>query len=61
LFRRIGWTSADYDQWALQLLRDQVAFVAPSTWEGESVARLAFLHPDTTLDLVAEIIESMNF
>ena len=48
LFRRTGWTPERYTQWSHQLLRDQVAFVTPTKWEGETVARLAFLHPNTT-------------
>ena len=31
-------------------------FVAPTRWHGEPVARLAFLHPETTLDIVDEIL-----
>lgn len=56
LFRRTGWAEADYEAWSAQLLADQIAFVAPSRWHDEPVARLAFLHPDTTLDIVDEIL-----
>ncbi|HUC26263.1 MAG TPA: pyridoxal-dependent decarboxylase [Streptosporangiaceae bacterium] len=59
LFRRIGWQAADYAAWADQLLEDQVAFAPPTTWDGETVARLAFLHPQTPMDLVKEILERM--
>jgi glutamate/tyrosine decarboxylase-like PLP-dependent enzyme len=59
LYRRQGWTADDYDDWSAKLLADQVAFVAPSKWEDETVARLAFLHPDTTMDIVEEILASM--
>jgi glutamate/tyrosine decarboxylase-like PLP-dependent enzyme len=60
LFRRKGWPAERYTQWSHQLLRDQIAFVTPTKWEGETVARLAFLHPDTTDDLVRRILESMR-
>jgi glutamate/tyrosine decarboxylase-like PLP-dependent enzyme len=60
LFRRRGWDSARYNQWADQLLTDQIAFIPPSAWEGETVARFAFLHPDTSMDLVAQILDRMN-
>ena len=56
LFRRRGWTAADYDAWSDRLLDEQIAFVAPSRWHGEPVARLAFLHPETTLEIVDEIL-----
>ena len=46
LFRRRGWTGADYDAWSARLLEDQIAFVTPSRWHGEPVARLVFLHPE---------------
>jgi hypothetical protein len=32
----------------------------PSAWEGETVARFAFLHPHTTIELVREILERMR-
>ena len=60
LFRRRGWSPADYSRWADQLLADQVAFMPPTTWEGETVARFAFLHPHTPMDLVTEILDRMG-
>jgi aromatic-L-amino-acid decarboxylase len=59
LFRRIGWQAADYTAWADGLLDDQVAFLPPTIWEGETVARFAFLHPHTSMELVAEILDRM--
>ena len=59
LFRRRGWDSAQYTRWADQLLTDQVAFIPPSAWEGETVARFAFLHPQTSMDLVRQILDRM--
>lgn len=58
LFRRVGWEPDDYDTWCARLLDEQVAFVRTSKWEGETVGRLAFLHPDTTLDLVRGILDA---
>jgi glutamate/tyrosine decarboxylase-like PLP-dependent enzyme len=59
LFRRTGWNTADYMAWADQLLADQVAFIPPSAWEGETIGRFAFLHPHTTMDLVREILDRL--
>ena len=59
LFRRLGWEAPDYQRWSQKLLRDQVAFVMPTTWEGQTVARLAFLNPETTDDIVREILATM--
>ncbi|MEV6582328.1 pyridoxal-dependent decarboxylase [Streptomyces sp. NPDC051582] len=58
LFRRTGWTAEDYGQWSARLLAGQTAFVAPTGWEGETVARFAFLHPETTLETVKEIVDT---
>ncbi len=59
LFRRRGWAGPDYDRWARALLDDQVAFMPPSSWEGQPVARFAFLHPHTPMDLVVSILDGM--
>jgi aromatic-L-amino-acid/L-tryptophan decarboxylase len=60
LLRRPGWSAERYTQWSHQLLLDQIAFVTPTKWEGETVARFAFLHPNTTRDTVEAIIDSMR-
>ncbi|MFI5035552.1 MAG: pyridoxal phosphate-dependent decarboxylase family protein [Acidimicrobiales bacterium] len=60
LLRRPGWSPERYTQWSHQLLRDQIAFVTPTKWEGETVARLAFLHPDTSHETIEAIIASMR-
>lgn len=59
LFRRIGWSDSDYVAWSEKLLEDQIGFVTPTKWEGETVARFAFLHPETTPEMVAEILATM--
>jgi glutamate/tyrosine decarboxylase-like PLP-dependent enzyme len=60
LFRRTGWQRDDYERWSAQLLADQTGFVTPTSWEGETVARLAFLHPDTTVAMVREMLDTMR-
>jgi glutamate/tyrosine decarboxylase-like PLP-dependent enzyme len=59
LFRRRGWGAEEYHAWSAKLLADQIGFVTPSKWEGETVARLTFLHPDTTIEIVDEILATM--
>jgi glutamate/tyrosine decarboxylase-like PLP-dependent enzyme len=56
LFRRTGWGDADYDAWSRRLLDEQIAFVTPTRWKGETVARFALLHPETTIDIIDEIL-----
>jgi glutamate/tyrosine decarboxylase-like PLP-dependent enzyme len=58
LFRRTGWGKADYEAWSDRLLEDQTGFVMHTTWEGEPVGRLALLHPDTTIEMIAGMLES---
>jgi glutamate/tyrosine decarboxylase-like PLP-dependent enzyme len=59
LFRRRGWRAEDYQAWSDRLLAGQIAFVTPTGWEGETVARFAFLHPGTTVEIVEEILGTM--
>lgn len=57
LWRRTGWTAADYDAMQDKLLQQEIAFVTPTKWEGETIGRFAFLHPATTMDMVKRIFE----
>jgi glutamate/tyrosine decarboxylase-like PLP-dependent enzyme len=59
LFRRRGWTPEQYARWSRDLLDQQVAFMPPTSWEGQTVARFAFLHPHTPMDLVLAILDRM--
>lgn len=60
LFRRLGWNAEDYQRWSSELLAAQIGFVTPTSWEGETVARFAFLNPETTMEIVDEILATMN-
>jgi len=51
VFEKLGWTDSDYEAWAAKLLQEQIAFVAPTVWQGKRVGRLVFLHPATTLEM----------
>lgn len=59
VFRRQGWTSADYDAWAARLLAAGTAFVMPTRFQGESAARLVMLNPRTSLADVTAVLDSM--
>ena len=59
LFRRRGWEKADYEAWSARLLADQTGFVTPTSWEGETVGRFAFLHPNTTEEMIRDILATM--
>lgn len=57
LFRRVGWEPADYNKWAQALHDEEIGFVPPTKWEGETVGRFVFLHPETSMELVKEILD----
>jgi glutamate/tyrosine decarboxylase-like PLP-dependent enzyme len=59
LFRRIGWTEAEYEAWWQRLLDHHLAFVQPTSWNGEKVARLCFTNPRTTMDHVRAVLDQM--
>lgn len=59
LFSRQGWAAEDYDSWSRHLLTRQIGFVTPTRWEGETVARFAFLHPETGAEIIGEILDTM--
>jgi glutamate/tyrosine decarboxylase-like PLP-dependent enzyme len=59
LFRRTGWGSDDYEAWWRRILDAQIAFVQPTSWQGEKVARLCFVNPLTTLDHVRAVLGTM--
>jgi L-2,4-diaminobutyrate decarboxylase len=60
LFRRNGWSEADYEGWWRRLLEAQIAFVQPTSWNGDKVARLCFVNPRTSIDNVRAILGTMT-
>jgi len=59
LFRRLGWVDEDYEAWWRRLLEAQIAFVQPTTWRGEKLARLCFVNPRTTIEHVRAVLGTM--
>ena len=59
LFRRLRWSSEDYETWWRRLLEAQIGFVQPTSWQGEKVARFCFVNPLTTIDHVRAILGTM--
>jgi glutamate/tyrosine decarboxylase-like PLP-dependent enzyme len=60
MFRRDGWDFQEYKRWSDELLEDQIGFVLPSSWEGTPIARLTFVNPMTTIEMVNQILETMR-
>jgi glutamate/tyrosine decarboxylase-like PLP-dependent enzyme len=59
VFRRLGWSPADYVDWSERLQRANFAFVVPTTHEGETVTRIAIVNPRTTEADVSAILDTM--
>jgi len=60
LFRRIGWTPQQYQAWSDRLLEQQLAFVVPTAWAGETVLRICVVNPRTTLADIGLLIDSLE-
>jgi glutamate/tyrosine decarboxylase-like PLP-dependent enzyme len=60
VFRRTGWGAAEYAAWSTQQLAEGTAFVVPSAWTGETVLRYCVVNPNTTVDDLAAIIDSLK-
>ena len=60
VFRREGWTAADYKAWSDRVLEEQLAFVVPSSHDGEPVLRFAIISPLTTFEKLVEILDTLR-
>ncbi len=58
-FRRIGWDADQYQAWTEKAMASGLAFVTPSRLDDEPIYRFCFVNPRTTVDDIAEIIESL--
>jgi hypothetical protein len=60
VFRRRGWSSADYQTWSDRILDRGVGFVVPTTWAGEAALRFCFVNPLTTVADVELILDTLR-
>lgn len=60
VFQREGWSPADYRAWSDRLLDEQLAFVVPSSHEGETVLRFAIVSPLTTFERLTGILDTLE-
>jgi glutamate/tyrosine decarboxylase-like PLP-dependent enzyme len=60
VFKKHGWKQSDYDAWSDKLLADQVAFVVPSSHQGEPNLRFAIVNPTTTIETIQEILDRIE-
>ena len=59
VFRRHGWEPEDYQAWSDEMLREELAFVVPTSHEGETVARFAIVNPTTSEEDIVAILDTM--
>ena len=59
LFRRTGWSPADYRAWSERLLDEGVAFVLPTIHAGETVLRFCFINPETSTDDIDLVLDTL--
>ena len=60
VFEKEGWEMSDYEKWSEKLLADQLAFVLPSSLRGKAHTRFAIVNPQTSFELLVEILNSMD-
>jgi L-2,4-diaminobutyrate decarboxylase len=60
VFERVGWDVADYAAWTARLIAEQLAFVTPSRYAGRVCTRFAIVNPQTTLDDLRLVLDSMR-
>ncbi len=59
VFRRHGWSSVEYDEWAAELRESGTAFVMPTRVQGEPAARIVILNPRTTIEDIEIVLDAM--
>lgn len=57
VFRRRGWTDADYADWSDRLAKDGVMLCVPTKHEGATVLRLVFVNPETRPERVIAVLD----
>jgi glutamate/tyrosine decarboxylase-like PLP-dependent enzyme len=59
VFRRIGWSPQQYQDWSDRLLAANFAFVTPTSHDGETVTRFAIVNPRTSKSDINAILDTM--
>ena len=56
VFKRKAWEKEDYDAWSKNLAINGKLLCLPSSIDGETILRLAFLNPNTDIDKAIDMI-----
>lgn len=60
LFERPGWEAADYAAWSHDAAAAGTMLCVPTTWNGHTVLRFAFVNPATDPASVIEVLETLR-
>jgi len=60
VFEVVGWEMADYENWSNKLLDQGLALVLPSSLRGRPHTRFAIVNPQTSMELLTEILDSIR-
>ena len=55
-FKRKGWKKEEYHAWSKNLALNGKLLCLPSSIDGETILRLAFLNPNTDIDKAIDMI-----
>ena len=56
VFKRKGWQKSDYEKWSHKLAIEGKILCLPSSIDGQTILRLAFLNPNTDIDKAISIV-----
>jgi aromatic-L-amino-acid/L-tryptophan decarboxylase len=60
LFRRVGWTAAQYRAWSARCIATGLGLVTPTVLDGETVLRLCFVNPVTSTSDIDRILADLG-
>lgn len=60
VFKRIGWTHEQYEEWSEKVLYDGIAFIVPTSWQGETCLRVCIVNPTTTVNDIKIVLETLK-
>jgi hypothetical protein len=60
VFEVLGWDMSDYEKWSMGLLDEGLALVLPSSLRGRPHTRFAIVNPQTSMELLTEILDSIR-
>ena len=60
LFTANGWTREQYLEWSQRRAREGSWLVVPTTWRGEPCLRVCLVHPATTIESLAAILDDLT-